>query len=161
MPLKQLHIEQVKSNFRVVGISGLVDASGSLAVGAIYRGNNELDGVTCKQGDSSLAELISNMLMESSHLGQIRLILLGDDALAMDEAENLWVGTGKPVLMSIKPKSFDPRFMLNYRERVFFAAGIDEESAKRVLDVVMGEEGSEALRTADIILKALVNLHNV
>jgi len=161
MPLKQLHIEQVKPNFRVAGISAQVDLSGSLAVGAIYRGNNELDGVISRQSDAPLFEVISGMLRESRHLGQIRLILLSEDTLAMDEAENLWVETGKPVLMALKTKSLDLRYMLSYRDRVIFAAGIDEKSAKRVLDVVMGEEGSEALRIADIILKALLNLHNV
>jgi endonuclease V-like protein UPF0215 family len=161
MPLKQFHIEQVKANFRVAGITARTDSDGSIAVGVVYRGNNDLDGVICKRSDSPLVELISAMLRESSHLGQIRVILLDEDLLELSDAERLWVETGKPILMTVKDASFDPRYMFRYREKVILATGIDEESAKRVLDVVIGDVGSEALRIADIILKAVADLHNV
>jgi endonuclease V-like protein UPF0215 family len=161
MPLKQLHIEQVKAYFRVAGITACRDTDGVLVVGAVYRGNNDLDGVICKRGDLPLSSLISDMLKESRHLGQIRVALLDEDLVEPSEAEELWMETGKPILMPVKEAYFDPRHMFMYRDRVILAAGIDEESARRVQDVVMGEKGSEALRIAGIILKAVLNLHNV
>ena len=94
-------------------------------------------------------------------MGQIRVILLDEALMGVGDAEKLWMDTGKPVLMALKTEPFDPRYMFNYRDRVIYATGIDVGSARRVLDVVMGEKGSEALRIANIILKAVVNLHNV
>ena len=101
------------------------------------------------------------MLRGSRHLGQIRVILLGEEVLTIMEAEKLWMETGKPVIMAVNTLPFDPRHMFRYMDKVFSASGIDEESAKRVMDVIYGDRGSEAIRIGDIILKALVNLHNV
>ena len=51
--------------------------------------------------------------------------------------------------------------MFQYQDEVFIAAGIDEESAKRVLKKIYPDSDSEALRIAGIILKSILGLHNV
>ena len=114
-----------------------------------------------KRGESSLVALISGMLTESRHFGQIRLILLDDGLSDYVGAAELWENTGKPVLMQVKDVSFDSRHMFLYKDRVFLATGIDEASARRVLDVIYGDSGCEALRIAGIILRDIGVLHNV
>ncbi len=46
-----------------------------------------------------MAALISGMLTESRHFGQIRLILLDEGMSDYVDAAKLWENTGKPVLM--------------------------------------------------------------
>ena len=102
------------------------------------------------------------MLNESKHRGQVRLILL--DQTSLPEKVNpveIWEKTGKPVLVKSMESTLDSRYMLMYQDEVFLAAGIDEESAKRVLKVVYPDSGSEALRIAGIILESILGLHNV
>jgi endonuclease V-like protein UPF0215 family len=130
-------------------------------VGTVYRGNKALDGVFAKRGESSLAEIISGMLTESRHFGQIRLILLDDGLSDYMGAAELWENTGKPVLKQVKDDSFDSRHMFLYKDRVFLATGIDEASARRALDVIYGDSECEALRIAGIILRGIGALHNV
>ena len=99
---------------------------------------------------------------ESKHRGQVRLILL--DQKGLPEKVNpveIWEKTGKPVLVRSEEQVLDPRYMFMYRDRVFLAAGIDMESAKRVLKVVFPDSGCEALRIAGIVLKSILGLHNV
>ena len=133
-----------------------------MAVGVVYRGNKELDGVLSRNDEQSLSEIICDMLLESKHHGQVRLILLDESILPEPvNVEAIWEKTGKPVLVITKDRDVDSRCMFLYREHVISVAGIDEESAKRVMKVIYGDSGSEALRISGIILESISELHNV
>ena len=132
-----------------------------MVIGAVFRGNRELDGVLSGRGNS-IEEIISGMLNESKHRGQVRLILLDSTSLPEDvDLVAIWEKTGKPVLMKRMASTLDSRYMFQYQDEVFIASGIDEESAKRVLNKIYPDSGSEALRIAGIILKSILGLHNV
>ncbi|MFC1802661.1 hypothetical protein ACFL0D_01715 [Thermoproteota archaeon] len=121
-----------------------------------------LDGVISRKGDGSLDELITNMILNSKHLGQVRVILV--DESYMPESVDpfaIWEGTGKPVLVLKREDSLDLRYMFRYDEQVVLAVGLDEGSARRVMDRVHGSMGSRALSLADNILRGLPELHNV
>jgi endonuclease V-like protein UPF0215 family len=133
-----------------------------LVIGAVFRGNRELDGVLSGRGDAKIEDIISKMLVESKHWGQVRLILLDENSLPEEvNPAEIWEKTGKPVLVISEARTVDSRYMLMYQDRVFLAAGIDEESAKRVLDKIYHNSQSEALRVASIILESILRLHNV
>jgi endonuclease V-like protein UPF0215 family len=157
-----MHISQVKEEFRVLGVAATRTALGFLAIGVVYRGNKELDGVLSRKDEENLSEIICDMLLESKHHGQVRLILLDENMLPEPvNTETIWMKTGKPVLKITKSRAFDPRSMLRYGDFVVSATGIDEESAKRVLNRIYGDSGSEALRISGIILESISELHNV
>ena len=102
------------------------------------------------------------MLLVSKHQGQVRLILLDQNRLPEKiDPVKIWEKTGKPVLLINDDNEFDSRFMFRYQERMFFAAGIDEESAKRVLSKIYPKSCSEAVRIAGIILESILGLHKV
>jgi hypothetical protein len=101
------------------------------------------------------------MLCNSKHFGQIRLILLDEDLPEPVYAERIWEQTGKPVLMPLSEATFDSRYMFEYGGRTFLGAGIDEESARRVIHEIYGDTGCEVLRIADIILRSIPLLHKV
>lgn len=131
-------------------------------MGVVYRGKNIIDGVVSQVTSAELGEGIADMLCESKHHGQVRVIILDEDLLPEPvSVEKLWEQTEKPVLFFSKSMEIDPRYLFRYKERVVRAAGIDMESARRVLDRIYCESGSEALRMADIILRNIVKLHNV
>jgi len=160
--LKSIHIPQVKEELRVLGIAAYKTPDGYIVVGAVYRGNNTLDGVLYEAGGGDLVDIISGMLRGSKHYGQLRLILIDESRLPKPvDPERLWLKTEKPVIILSTAAAFDPRFMFQYFDKVVYAAGIDEASTRRVLDKVDGGSGSEAIRVANIILEALSHLHNV
>lgn len=160
--LKQIHIPQVKDEIRVLGVSAGGTVDGFMIIGVVFRGNKELDGVVSARCRSGLEETIASMLGESKHRGQVRVILLDEKMLPFNvDVHSLWEKTGKPVIMVTDDGDVDPRFMFRYRDMVFIAAGIDEESAKRVINVVYGVSGAEVLRIAGIILESILKLHNV
>ena len=161
MSLKLIHIPQVKPEFRVLGVTACKETYGFLVIGAVFRGNRELDGVLSGKGDS-IEEIIVRILIESKHLGQVRLILLDQTSLPVQvDPVEIWEKTGKPVLVMSEERTLDSRYMFMYQDKVFLAAGIDEESAKRVLKEIYPDSRSEALRIAGIILKSILGLHNV
>lgn len=131
-------------------------------VGAVYRGKDVIDGVVSHVSFSGLVEGIVDMLCGSKHYGQVRLILLDEKMLPEPvSADILWENTGKPVLIFTKDEEIDPRYFFRYKEHTIRAAGIDEDSARRVLNKLLKESGSESLRIAGIILKNIAQLHNV
>jgi len=76
--------------------------------------------------------------------------------------ETLWQRTEKPVLLFTEnDEAFDPRYFFRYNKRLVQAAGIDEDSARRVLDKITCKTSVESLRIAGIILKNIAQLHNV
>jgi endonuclease V-like protein UPF0215 family len=157
-----VHISQVKEYFRSIGVAAHQENGKHLIVGVVYRGKNVIDGVISRETSSGLVEGIADMLCDSKHRGQVRLILLDEELLPEQvSAEYLWEQTEKPVLIFTNREEIDPRYFFSYKERVIQAAGIDEESAKRVLDKVTSESGAESLRIADIILRNIARLHNV
>ena len=97
-----------------------------MVIGAVFRGNKELDGVLSSRGDSTIEEIISRMLNESKHRGQVRLILLDQTSLPekVDPVE-IWEKTGKPVLVKSEERTLDSRYMFMYQDSVFLAAGIE------------------------------------
>ena len=133
-----------------------------MVVGVVFRGNKELDGVLVGEGARGLSDIMTDLLIDSKHYGQVRLILL-DEAMLPEkvDCESLWMRTGKPVLVICRNNEFNPRFMFKYHEVTISATGIDEESARRVLRVVYGESEPESLRIASIILESMSTLHNV
>ena len=50
---------------------------------------------------------------------------------------------------------FDPRFHLVYKDKLVYAAGIDESSVKRILDKIQGEKSVNSLDMAEIILNRI------
>ncbi len=133
-----------------------------MVIGAVFRGNKELDGILSGRGDSGINEILIRMLLESKHQGQVRLILLDQNRLPEQvNPVEIWEKTGKPVLVISEETTIDSRYMFMYQDRVFLAAGIDEESARRVLKKIYPNSRSEALRIAEIILKSILGLHNV
>ena len=133
-----------------------------LIVGVVYRGKYIIDGVVSRVTDVGLGDGITDMLCESKHHGQVRVLILDEDLLPEPvSVEKLWEETEKPVLLFSKSMGIDPRYFFEYKKRVVRAAGIDEESAKRILDRIHCESGIEALRMSDIILSNIVKLHNV
>jgi len=157
-----VHISQVKPEFRSIGVTAHRINEKLLIVGVVYRGKDIIDGVVSRVTGAGLGEGIADMLCESKHHGQVRVIILDEDLLPEPvSVEKLWEETEKPVLLFSKSMEIDPRYLFEYKERVVRAAGIDMESARRVLDRIFCESGSEALRMADIILRNIVRLHNV
>lgn len=157
-----MHISQVKPEFRSIGVTAHRIDGKFLIVGVVYRGKDIIDGVVSLVTGAGLGEGIADMLCESKHHGQVRVIILDEDLLPEPvSVEKLWEQTEKPVLFFSKSMEIDPRYLFRYKERVVRAAGIDMESARRVLDRIYCESGSEALRMADIILRNIVRLHNV
>jgi hypothetical protein len=128
----------------------------------VYRGNSVLDGVISRKGNGSLNELITKMILNSKHLGQIRVILV--DESSMPESVDpfaIWEATGKPVLILKTGKTLDLRYMFKYGEQVVLAVGLEEGSARRVMNAVHGSVGSKALSLADYILRGIPKLQNV
>ena len=132
-----------------------------MVIGAVFRGNKELDGVLSGRG-APIEDVIVEMLMGSKHRGQVRLILMDQKMLPVPmNPFEVWEKTGKPVLVVSEDNEIDSRFMFRYQVNVFIAAGIDEESAKRVLRKIYPNSSSEALRIAGIIRENISGLHNV
>ena len=133
-----------------------------VAIGVVFRGSKDIDGVLSARCQTGLLEAIASMLRTSRHQGQVRLIILDEGMLPERiDVQSLWEKTGKPVLLISEDDMVDPRFMFRHLGAVFTVSGIDEESAKRVLDVVYSDSRLEALRIAGIILESIVKLHNV
>lgn len=102
------------------------------------------------------------MLMESKHRDQVRLILLDENMLpTLVDPVTIWERTCKPVLVISGETQMNSRCMFHYQDKVILAAGIEEESAKRVLKKVYPNSQSKALRIAGIILESILGLHNV
>jgi hypothetical protein len=128
----------------------------------VYRGNSVLDGVISRRGDGSQDELITNMILNSKHRGQIRVILVDESYMPeFVDPFAIWEATGKPVLVLNRGEILDLRYMFRYDEQVVLAVGLDEGSARRVMDKVHGSMGSRALSLANNILRGLPELHNV
>ncbi len=136
---------------------------GYIIVGAVYRGKDALEGVLSGVSEKGLNEAIGDLVQGSKHYGQIRLILLDEEKLPEQvSASGLWEQTEKPVLLfSREGTFFDHRFHLRYKNRLVYAAGIDEGSVTRVLDKIHGVDGVLALDMADIILNRISGLHKV
>ena len=132
-----------------------------MIVGAVYRGKDTLDGVVSSRSDT-LLEGVSDMLVESKHHGQVRVIILDEKQLPEPvSVDSLWERTGKPVLMFSSDDVYDQRYHLKYRGKTIQVAGIDEGSIIRVLDKIMTEKGTDGLKIAGIILNRIPRLHNV
>jgi endonuclease V-like protein UPF0215 family len=160
--LKLFHIPQVKDEIRVLGVAAGETVDGYVVIGVVFRGNKELDGVLSARCRDGLEEAVASMFLDSKHRGQVRVIFLDEKMLPFKvDAQGLWEKTGKPVIMVTMDGEVDPRFMFRHHGMVFTAAGIELESAKRVIDVVYGVSGAEALRIAGIILERILKLHNV
>jgi endonuclease V-like protein UPF0215 family len=128
----------------------------------VYRGNKELDGIVSRNDDRSLTEIICQLLKESKHYGQVRLILIDEKTLPEPiSTETIWETTGKPVLAKTVDRVFDPRYMIQYKGNIFSATGIDEGSVRRVLKMIYGDSGPEALRISSIILRSIATFQNV
>lgn len=156
--LKQVNISQVKPEFRSLGIA----ANRFFVVGAVYRGRNTLDGVISRKAEPGLTDVSVDMIKESKHYGQVRIIILDENHLPEPvSAVKIWESIGKPVLVFTSEYAYDPGYHLLYRGKTIQAAGIDEGSAIRVLDRIMTKEGVMAVKMADIILNRISLLHNV
>ena len=102
------------------------------------------------------------MLMESKHRDQVRLILLDENMLpTVVDPVTIWKRTHKPVLVISGETKMNSRYMFQYQDKIILVAGIEEESAKRVLAKIYPNSQSEALRIAGIMLESILGLHNV
>jgi hypothetical protein len=131
-------------------------------VGAVYRGKNTIEDILSRKGCQFLLDLVSEMIMDSKHFGQIRLIFLDEANLPeQDTVEKLWKKTRKPIIIFNPIGHSNPCTSLRYRDTVVKAAGIDEGSAKRVLDSLFEENRVQSLKMSETILDKLALLHNV
>lgn len=152
----------MKEYFRSIGIAAHIENGKNVIVGVVFRGKAVIDGVISRVTCSELVEGIADMLCESKHFGQVRLIFLDEELLPeLVSVDKIWEQTGKPVLMFTNSIDFDPRYCFRYKDRIIHAAGIDEKSARRVLDKIYFESGSDALRIAGLLLRNIARLHNV
>jgi endonuclease V-like protein UPF0215 family len=115
-----------------------------------------------RKEDSSLTDIICQILKKSKHYGQVRIILLDEKTLPEPvNTKTIWKSTGKPVLVRTLDRGYDPRHMIRYNGHIFFSTGIDEESVRRVLKKIYRNSVSEALRISNIIIRNVTTLHNV
>jgi uncharacterized protein len=104
----------IKKEIRVIGIDdgAHVPRSNGMAliVGVVFRGGSWLDGVisTCVKVDGfEVTEAISNMITNSRHFGQLRIIMLSGITFAgfnVVDISKLNQSTGLPVIAVLRDK---------------------------------------------------------
>ncbi len=110
-----------------------------------------------------LTEGVSGLIRESKHYGQVRVVILDEETLPSSSGlivKLIHEKLGLPVIYLRSGDGFDPRFMTRWRNRVVEPYGLTEGTVKRVLDLVLDEEGG-MLQVARLIAGNLDFVHNV
>lgn len=135
-----------------------------LVVCVVYRGRKTLAGVMSGIfHPDGLTEGLSGLIRGSKHYGQVRLVILDEDALPRSSCLDFQVfheKLGLPVIYLRSWGCLDPRFMTTWRGRVVEPYGLTEGTVGRVLDSVLGEAG-DMFRVARLIAGNLDLLRNV
>lgn len=148
-------LRQVKREIRVLGVATRRDARGYTNVGVVYRGSRWLDGALMAHSDSdNLTQAIANMLINSPHSGQVRVILLNIHNLPSEsciDTSELYAKTGKPVILLGEGASVVWRSL--GEEMPYTVEGLGRWTAEAVLKASTREGAyPEALRVASLIL---------
>ncbi len=132
-----------------------------MAVGAIYRGSEGLEGVLSGYlGDGDPTEEVIRIICSSKHVGQVRFIVYRSSDLHVDPiimSQKL----GKPVLVLRENVDFNELLMIKYGEMVVEPLGIDGAFAMRVLKVISRGNDIPAMRTARLVSSNISEMHNV
>ena len=161
MKSDKLHI---KKEIRVLGIAAQISFFEFIIVGIVFRGNMWLDGVLKgRSSDIDLTNAISNTVKKSSHIGQIRVILLSRNNLPPGSIVDLYklsVETNKPVIFIGEPLD-DSKATFTWGKRdggsPVIAVGLSRLTAERVLRVsTRNDFFPEALRVAAITISSLL-----
>jgi endonuclease V-like protein UPF0215 family len=167
----------VKREIRVLGIAVTKILSMYNIVGVVFRGKLYLDGVIRTQATKpDLTDSIAEMIMESSHYQQIRIILLQYSLLgkrAIIGLKRLSMLVGKPVIMIYDKKTIPQKQLSQDVEEVklklggnlirVFLAGVSPKVAERAIYIATHKETvPEVLRVVGIITSSLVemSIHN-
>ncbi len=152
-------LRQIKREIRVLGVAVGRDWTGFTIIGAVYRGNLWLDGVLrAHSQDTDVTQAIADMIADSPHAGQIRVILLSRDRLegATVSTPELHAKTGKPVIMLGETRGTTFTWKKGDEGAVFSGEGLGRWSAEGVLKASTREGVTpEALRVAALTLSAI------
>ncbi|HIH88078.1 TPA: DUF99 family protein [Candidatus Bathyarchaeota archaeon] len=152
-------LRQIKREIRVLGVAVGRNQTGSTIVGAVYRGSLWLDGVLrAHNQDTDATQAIADMIADSPHAGQIRVILLSRDRLdgATVSTPELHAKTGKPVIMLGENRGTTFMWKNGGEDVAFSAEGLGRWSAEGVLKASTREGVTpEALRVAALTLSAI------
>ncbi|MBC8462943.1 hypothetical protein H8D76_01150 [Candidatus Bathyarchaeota archaeon] len=110
-----------------------------------------------------LTEGVSGLIRESKHYGQVRVIILDEEALPRFSCLAVQLIHEKlelPVIYLRCGDDFDPRFMMMWRNRVVEPYGLTEGTVERLLDLVLAN-GVNMLQVAHMIARNLDLVHNV
>ena len=153
-------LRQIKREIRVLGVAAKGSSKNYTIVGVVYRGNLWLDGVlTTYSNKADITDTLAQMLVNSPHYGQVRVILLSRENLPTEvsvSAEELSTKTGKPVVLlgdTVEPTS---TWNNGDEKATFLAVGLSIWSAEGILRMSTREGVTpEALRLAALALSAL------
>ncbi len=164
--MKLVRIRQVKKEIRVLGLAAEPLDGSYVCVGVVYRGRLGMDGVLCCSSTSQdITATAANMIRDSAHFNQIRVIAVDMDQLPPEvglDLDALASGTGKPVLgLTRAGGELDERYMFGWRGFTVTSMGLGRGDAERVLDTCSVEGFPEALRVASLVAEELSVLHKV
>jgi endonuclease V-like protein UPF0215 family len=163
-------LRRVKREIRVLGLASKPRSKGHTVIGIVYRGALWLDGLlTLHLEEGGAAERIAEMVRESPHHPQIRVILLHDELLEGVKLDpyRLHLGAERPVIaLSRKPRwlgSSKGVYAVGFKMELggcevhILSIGLRSREAAAVLKVATrsGETLPEALRVAELVARAL------
>jgi hypothetical protein len=122
-------------------------------VASITRGKGALEGVTSSIYDVLGTRLLSDFLLSSKHLGQVRVIVYKSL-----EGVNPWLlskNLGKPVLEVVPESDFDKLTTVRFGCIVVKPVGINGASALRVLKEVTSDNRIPAIELTEKIVNSL------
>ena len=154
-------LREIKREIRVLGLASWSDSSTGTyeTVGVLFRGKRWLDGVLRTRSSShDITEDVVEMIRDSNHYPQIRVILLHSELLTVGaeiEPHRLSEGTRKPVialgLEETLQKAQGEAGRTHPGAASATSIGINEETAERVLRAsTRTEKLPEALRVAGL-----------
>jgi len=187
--LRIVRFREVKREIRVVGLDDgniIRKKMGKVnLVGVIFRGGDWLDGVLrtkIKVDGFDSTNKIVNMVKNSSHYGQIRVVMLGKMFFGntnMVDGEKIWRKLKKPIMVFVKKslnfKKVKEKFKnslngeekldlleklmnqlyLDFGENRIYLYGVDVGDAEKILRVSSKNFFPESLRIASLVASAL------
>jgi len=153
-------LRQIKKEIRVLGVAARHSSRGYTIVGVVYRGNLWLDGVLkAYSEEADITNALAQRLIDSSHSGQVRIIILSRENLPTEvrvSAGELSAKTGKPVILMGDTVETTSTWHKGDEKATFSAVGLSRWSAEGILRASTREGVTpEALRLAALTLSAL------
>jgi endonuclease V-like protein UPF0215 family len=159
--LSSKRLRQIKREIRVLGVAVGNTVSGVDIVGVIFRGSLWLDGVLRAHSENTdVTEAIANMLKDSPHEGQVRIIFLNQANLLLQSVKisvaELSSKVERPVILLGPDEGRIYLWRKGVEKTTFSPFGISRWSAEGVL-IASTREGviPEALRVAALTLSVL------